>query len=346
MDLSDMSPDFLRPPTPAPARCMLSVVVPVFNEADGLVAFHRRLCTALADIEGGIEIVYVDDGSSDGSHDVLRQLRALDARVSVLRFSRNFGKEQALTAGLKTARGDAVVMIDADLQHPPEAIPQMLRAWREEGVDLVNMRRRHRAGESWARRTAAGWFYRLINRLSDVPIPADVGDFRLLSRRAVEVLNHMDERNRFMKGLFAWIGFRQATLDYDVQERHAGHTKWRFGQLWGLAVEGLVAFSTTPLRLASYAGMLSALASFGWGLYFLVKAMLLGDPVPGFPTLIVAVLFIGGLQLMAVGILGEYLGRLCVESKRRPLYVVEDYLPALDDARSRVRGLRHLVRAL
>jgi glycosyltransferase involved in cell wall biosynthesis len=318
MDLSDVNA----------ARCTLSVVVPVYNEAEGLPAFHRRLAAALSLVGGTVEVVYVDDGSADGSREVLRQLCRMDARVSVLRFSRNFGKEQALSAGLDVARGDAVVLIDADLQHPPEAIPQMLRVWREQGVDLVNMRRRHRDDEPWARRTAARLFYRLINRLSDVPIPADVGDFRLLSRRAVQVIRRLDERNRFMKGLFAWIGFRQATLDYDVQERHAGRSKWRFGQLLGLAVEGLVAFSTTPLRLASIAGMLSALLSFGWGLFFLLKALLLGDPVPGFPTLIVAVLFIGGLQLMAIGILGEYLGRLCVESKRRPLYVVDEYLPA------------------
>lgn len=334
------------PPPRHGARCLLSVVVPVFNEAEGLFAFHQRLARALAGVQGGIEIVYVDDGSSDNSHEVLKQLRQLDNRVAVLRFSRNFGKEQALTAGLRSARGEAVVMIDADLQHPPEAIPQMLDTWRTQGVDLVNMRRRHRDGESWARRRAAGLFYRLINGLSDVPIPADVGDFRLLSRRAVDVLNRMDERNRFMKGLFAWVGFRQATLDYDVADRHAGRTKWRFGQLWSLALEGLVSFSTTPLRLASWAGMLSALGAFAWGLFFLLKALLQGDPVPGFPTLIVAVLFIGGLQLMAIGILGEYLGRLCVEGKRRPLYVVEDYLPASGTVQPRPRGLRALLETL
>jgi glycosyltransferase involved in cell wall biosynthesis len=304
----------------------LGVVVPVFNEAEGLLAFHRRVVASLETLGLSFELLYVDDGSSDGSRAVLKRLRASDARVSLLGFSRNFGKEQALTAGLRVVAGDAVVLIDADLQHPPEVIAAMWQAWREEGVDLVNMRRRSRGDETWLKRRAARAFYRLINALSDVPIPADVGDFRLLSRRAVDVLNGMDERTRFMKGLFAWIGFPQLTLDYDVAERAAGKSKWRFRQLWRLAVEGLVSFSTAPLRLASLVGVLSALAAFGLGGFYLVKALLLGDPVAGFPTLIVAVLFLGGLQLMAMGILGEYIGRLCIEAKRRPLFVVDEHL--------------------
>jgi glycosyltransferase involved in cell wall biosynthesis len=304
----------------------LGVVVSVFNEAEGLLAFHRRVVASLETLGLSFELLYVDDGSSDGSRAVLKRLRASDARVSLLGFSRNFGKEQALTAGLRVVAGDAVVLIDADLQHPPEVIAAMWQAWREEGVDLVNMRRRSRGDETWLKRRAARAFYRLINALSDVPIPADVGDFRLLSRRAVDVLNGMDERTRFMKGLFAWIGFPQLTLDYDVAERAAGKSKWRFRQLWRLAVEGLVSFSTAPLRLASLVGVLSALAAFGLGGFYLVKALLLGDPVAGFPTLIVAVLFLGGLQLMAMGILGEYIGRLCIEAKRRPLFVVDEHL--------------------
>lgn len=310
------------------SRCTLSVVVPVFNEAESLLAFHRRLFATLEDSGENFEVVYVDDGSEDRSLALLKQFHASDLRVSVVRFSRNFGKEQALTAGLRVTQGDGVVLIDADLQHPPEAIPAMLHAWRSEGVDMVNMRRRSRDGESWLKRTAAGLFYRLINRLSDVPIPADVGDFRLLSRKAVGALCLLEERNRFMKGLFAWIGFRQMTLDYDADERFAGRSKWRLRQLWRLAVEGLVAFSITPLKLASYVGMTSAVVSFGYGLYFLVRAALLGDPVAGFPTLIVAILFIGGLQLMATGIVGEYLGRLCIESKQRPLYLVDEFIAA------------------
>lgn len=332
--------------TKSQAPCTLSVVVPVFNEAAGLVVFHRRLTAALAGLGASYEVVYVDDGSQDQSHQLLKQLRATDSRISLVRFSRNFGKEIALTAGLRLATGEAVVLIDADLQHPPEVIPTMFQTWRAEGVDMVNMRRRSRDDESWAKRTAARLFYALINRLSDVPIPADVGDFRLLSRRAVDALNRMDERNRFMKGLFAWVGFRQLTLDYDVEERFAGTSKWRLRQLWNFAIEGLVAFSIKPLKLASYVGMVTALLAFIYGGYFLLKALFLGDPVQGFPTLIVTVLFLGGLQLMATGIVGEYLGRLCVENKRRPLYLVEEYIPAASRGPTQGVGERLLAEGL
>lgn len=309
-----------------PSRPQLGVVVPVYNEAEGLAAFHRRLLAALEALGVPFELLYVDDGSRDRTRAMLKRLRASDPRVGVLGFSRNFGKEVALTAGLRVVRGDAVVMLDADLQHPPEAIAQMWQAWREHGVDLVNMRRRSRSDETWFKRRAAAGFYRLINALSDVPIPADVGDFRLLSRRAVDVLGSMDERTRFMKGLFAWIGFQQLTLEYDVAERVAGQSKWRLRQLWRLAVEGLVSFSTAPLRLASLVGVLSALGAFALGGIYLVKALLWGDAVAGFPTLIVTLLFLGGLQLMAMGILGEYLGRMWTETKRRPLFVVDEHL--------------------
>ncbi len=309
------------------APCTLSVVVPLYNEEAVLPLLHRRLLAALSAVTGGIEIIYVDDGSTDRTGQMLQQLRLSCTSVSVVRFSRNFGKEQALTAGLQMARGDAVVLIDADLQHPPEMIPAMVAAWRE-GADVVNMRRRDRNEESWLRRSSARMFYRLINGLSDTPIPQDIGDFRLFSRRAVDALNQLPERNRFMKGLFAWIGFRQTTLDFDCEERAAGQSKWRWRQLLHFAIEGVTAFSVRPLKLASYAGLTSALIAFGYALYFLVKTVVFGDSVAGFPTLIVVVLMLGGLQLLAIGVLGEYLGRLCLESKRRPLYIVEDYLPA------------------
>ena len=206
-------------------------------------------------------------------------------------------------------------------------VPEMVAAWRA-GADIVNMKRRSRRDESWAKRRAAGAFYRLINRLSDTPIPADIGDFRLLSRRAVQALNRMPERNRFMKGLFAWIGFPQVTLEYDVAERAAGATKWSPRQLTRFAVEGITAFSIQPLKFATKVGLLTALFAVGLGLFYLVRALLLGDPVPGFPTLIVVILMLGGMQLMAIGLLGEYLGRLWLESKQRPLYIVQDHWPA------------------
>ncbi|MET0517198.1 MAG: glycosyltransferase family 2 protein [Burkholderiaceae bacterium] len=309
--------------------CALSVVVPLLNEEESLPLLHRRLLSATAGLAGGVEIVYVDDGSTDRSPALLKQLHASCPVVSVIRFSRNFGKEQAITAGLQMARGEAVVVIDADLQHPPEMIPAMVQAW-QSGADVVNMRRRSRADESWLKRSAAGLFYRAINRLSDVPIPENVGDFRLFSRRAVDALNQLQERNRFMKGLFAWIGYRQVTLDYDVAERAGGHSKWRFRQLWRFALEGITAFSIAPLKLATKAGLASALLSLCCGVYFFIRTLAYGDPVPGFPTLIVVVLMLGGLQLLAIGVLGEYLGRLSLESKRRPLFLIENYEPASD----------------
>lgn len=317
----------------AEEACTLSIVVPMLNEEAGLPALHERLTAAVADVAGGYEILYVDDGSTDGTPAVLARLQAQSRNVSMLRFSRNFGKELAITAGLRHARGLAVVVIDADLQHPPEVIPEMVAAWRN-GADVVNMRRRSRVGESWLKRTAAHLFYRTINELSDTPIPENVGDFRLLSRRAVDALNQMPERNRFMKGLFSWIGFRQASIDFDVGVRTTGRSKWPFGQLWALAIEGVTAFSIAPLKLASKVGLVSALLAFATGLYFLIRTLLFGDPVQGFPTLIVVVLMLGGLQLMAIGIVGEYLGRLFLESKQRPLYLIESYVPASEFAAS------------
>lgn len=307
--------------------CLLSIVLPLFNEEAVLPMLHRRLLASVAHVPGGVEIVYVDDGSSDGSPELLKQLHASCAMVSVLRFSRNFGKEQAITAGLQFASGAAVIVMDSDLQHPPEMIPAMLQAWRD-GADVVNMRRRSRADETWLKRQAARSFYRAINRLSDMPIPEDVGDFRLFSRRAVDALNELHERNRFMKGLFAWIGYRQVTLDFDCGERAAGHSKWRFRQLWHFAIEGITAFSVAPLKVATKVGLACALLSIALGLSFFVRALAFGDPVPGFPTVIVVVLMLGGLQMLAIGVLGEYIARLSLESKRRPLFLIESYEPA------------------
>lgn len=312
--------------TPA-SDCLLSVVIPLLNEREVLPLLHRRVRQATDGLGGPVELLFIDDGSTDGSADVLRRLAADDPRVGVIRFSRNFGKELAMSAGLQAARGQAVVILDADLQHPPELIPQMVAAW-QGGVDIVNMKRRSRADEAWAKRQAAGVFYRLINRLSDIEIPADVGDFRLLSRRAVDALNAMPERNRFMKGLFAWIGFPQVTLDYDVAVRAAGHTKWNPRQLTRFAIEGITAFSIQPLKFATKGGLVAAGVAVLLGIWYLVRALAYGDPVPGFPTLIVVILMLGGVQLMAIGVLGEYLGRMWLESKHRPLYIVQDHWPA------------------
>ncbi len=311
----------------SPSGYVLSVIVPVFNEEAVLEAFHRRLMAVLAKIPGEFEVIYVDDGSTDASSLILQQLQAPDPTVGVMRFSRNFGKEQAMSAGLREARGEGVVVIDADLQDPPELIPAMVEAWRQ-GGDVVNMRRRSRAGETWVKRATAHAFYRVINWLSETPIPEDVGDFRLLSRRVVDALNQLPEQNRFMKGLFAWVGYKQVTLEYHRDARAAGTGKWPYWRLWNFALEGITGFSTVPLKLASYVGLASAMAAFAYSAYFFVKTLTVGDPVSGFPTLIVTMLFLGGLQLMALGIVGEYLGRLFIEAKGRPLYLIDTYLPA------------------
>jgi polyisoprenyl-phosphate glycosyltransferase len=313
---------------PVAARdCTLSVVVPVFNEQEVLPVFHSRLVAALSKLDVSWEIVYVNDGSTDNSLNTLRALHHQQPAVAVINLSRNFGKEGAMCAGLKMTRGEAVVLIDADLQDPPELIADMVQAWRG-GADVVNMQRRSRQGDTWVKKTTAQGFYRIINLLSEVPIAVDVGDFRLLSRRAVDALAQLPERSRFMKGLFAWIGFNQVTLRYDRHPRAAGQTKWPYLRLLRFAMDGITGFSVVPLRLASYTGFLVAFLAFAYALMFLVKTLLYGDVVQGFPTLIVTILLLGGLQLMAIGILGEYMGRLFMQSKQRPLYFISDHLPA------------------
>lgn len=319
-------PSALHPQTLAPA-CQLSVVVPVFNEEAVIALFQARLLQVLATCPGVHEVIYVDDGSTDGSAQVLETLRAACPQVGVARLSRNFGKEHAMTAGLELARGAAVIILDVDLQDPPELIPSMLDAWRA-GADVVNMRRTGRDGETVVKKATSHFFYRIINRLSDVAIPSDVGDFRLFSRRAVDALNRLPESNRFMKGLFAWIGFSQVTLDYHRKARAAGLSKWPYWRLWNFALEGITSFSTVPLRVASYVGFSSAFGAFIYALYFFIKTQIWGDSVKGFPTLIEVVLLLGGLQLMAIGIVGEYVGRIYLESKRRPLYLLDSFKPA------------------
>lgn len=317
----------ITPPATRSTTVTLSVVVPVFNEEVVLASFHRRLSTVLVETGISYEVIYIDDGSTDRTQPILRGLQLTQPMISLARLSRNFGKEAAMTAGLLLARGDAVIIIDADLQDPPEQIPVMLQAWRA-GNDLVNLRRRSRAGESLWKRTTAGAFYRFIERISEVPIARDVGDFRLFSRRAVEALNQMPERGRFMKGLFAWIGYPQVTIEYDRDARAAGEAKQDIFKLLGLALEGITAFSAAPLRIATWLGIAAAGSSFLYAIYFLVKSLARGDPVQGFPTLIISMLFLGGLQLLCMGVLGEYIARIFTETKRRPMYLIESYRPA------------------
>jgi len=306
---------------------MLSIIVPAFNEQDVLGEFHQRISKVLDGIDMAAEILYVNDGSTDETYALLCELHRQDDRVAIVNLSRNFGKEIAMTAGLHKATGDAVVVIDADLQDPPELIPQFITEW-QNGYDVVYATRRRREGESLFKKTTAHAFYRFMRTIGDVQLPADTGDYRLLSRRAVDALNTLSERHRFMKGLFAWIGFKQKAVVYDRDPRFAGETKWNYWRLWNLAIEGITSFTTVPLKFATYLGFLVALVAFIYGSIMIVKTLLYGNPVPGYPSLVAIMLFFGGVQLMAIGLLGEYIGRIFTETKQRPLYFVSDYLPS------------------
>ena len=312
-------------PAPTPE---LSVVVPAYNEEAVLEAFHARLAATLDRLPLRSEILFVNDGSRDRTLALAEALRARDPRIAVLDLSRNFGKEIALTAGLHHARGDAVVVIDADLQDPPEVIPQLVAAWRERGADVVYAQRTSRPGEGPLKRGTAHLFYLLMQHVGRIHIPPDTGDFRLLSRRAVEALRDYPEQHRFMKGLFTWIGFDQVAVPYEREPRLAGASKWSWLRLLNLAIEGITSFTAAPLRFASILGLLIASVAFVDAVYIVYKTLRFGDPVAGYPSLMTAVLFLGGVQLTAIGILGEYLGRVFHETKRRPLYHVKDYRPA------------------
>jgi len=305
---------------------LLSIVVPAYNEATILSAFHQRLGATLATLSIGSEIIYVNDGSTDDTIKVLHTLRTNDARVAIVDLSRNFGKEIALSAGLDYANGDAVVVIDADLQDPPELIPTLLEHW-QEGYDIVYAKRVSRAGETWFKKFSAYLFYRVLRKISPLQIPMDTGDFRLLSRRTVEALKQLRETHRFMKGLFSWIGFPQIAVLYERDPRFGGKSKWNYWKLWNLAIEGITSFSIAPLKFSTYLGSMTALGAFVYALVIIYKTLVFGEPVPGYPSLMVVILFLGGIQLLTLGIIGEYLGRTFVETKQRPLYFVKDYMP-------------------
>ena len=306
--------------------CRLSVVVPAYNEQFVIEPFHQRLSAVLNGIDLNYEIVYVNDGSADDTVAALRRLRERDSRVAMVDLSRNFGKEIALTAGLDYAQGEAVVVIDADLQDPPELIPELLRYW-EEGYDVVSAKRVRRDGETALKKITAHLFYRLMQRVGRVTIPEDTGDFRLLSRRAVDSLKQLREQHRFMKGLFTWIGYPQKAVPYRRDARYAGDTKWNYWRLWNFALEGITSFTTTPLKISMYAGVITALGAFFYGLVIIVEKLFFGNPVAGYPSLMVVILFLGGVQLTTLGIIGEYLARTFDEAKNRPLYIVSEFLP-------------------
>jgi glycosyltransferase involved in cell wall biosynthesis len=300
----------------------VSIVVPFYNEAEGVGHFQERLQAALArvpDIE--FEIVCVDDGSRDDTLARLVAVAGQDPRFVVIELSRNFGKEAALSAGIDAATGDAVIPIDADLQDPPELIPELIAEWRK-GADVVLARRSERTSDSWLKRTTAALFYRAHNRVSPIKIPDNVGDFRLMNRAVVDALKAMPERNRFMKGLFAWVGFRTVTVDYARDPRAAGETKFSGWKLWNLALEAFTSFSTAPLKLWTYIGGFGAVASLLYAAGIIARTLIYGADVPGYASLLVVVLFVGSIQLIGIGVLGEYVGRIYLETKQRPGYIV------------------------
>jgi polyisoprenyl-phosphate glycosyltransferase len=310
-----------------PTAPILSIIVPVKDEEDAIAPFVARVGAVLDGLDDpaakGWEILFVDDGSSDATLPAIIAASQSNPRVRAISFSRNFGKEPALSAGLDYAQGAAVIPIDVDLQDPPEVIGDMIKAWRA-GHEVVYGVRRNRESDSLPKRLTADLYYRAHNRLSHDKIPEHAGDFRLLDRKVVEVIKAMPERNRFMKGLFAWSGFKQTAVEYDRVERSVGTTKFRYWKLWTLALDGITSASTAPLRIWSYIGVVVAFLSFLYALYIILLAVITGIDAPGYASLMTAVLFFGGLQLISLGVLGEYVGRILVETKQRPLYVVRE----------------------
>lgn len=306
---------------------MLSVIAPVKDEQDAIepfVARVRAVIEALADpASDSFEILFIDDGSTDSTMDRIRAAHAADRRIRAVSLSRNFGKEAALSAGLDHARGDAIVPMDADLQDPPELLGEMLAKWRE-GFEIVYGVRNNRETDSLPKRLTADLYYRAHNWLSADKIPEHAGDFRLLDRKVADVIRQMPERTRFMKGLFAWAGFRQASVSYTREPRRIGETKFNYWKLWTFALDGITSASTVPLRVWSYLGGIVALFAIGYALLVVVRTLISGVQVPGYASLMVAVLFLGGLQLLSLGILGEYVGRIMTETKNRPLYVIRE----------------------
>lgn len=306
---------------PLRQQALVSVIVPFLNEEEVLSTCHNRVCQALDTLGQHCEIIYIDDGSTDQSWSMVKTLSHPTHKIKCLRLSRNFGKEAATSAGLKAATGRCSVLLDADLQDPPEYIKQMVQAWRD-GAHIVEMQRKKRHGENILKRYTAHLFYRLMSKISDQPITENVGDFRLLDQQVVTVINTLTERSRFMKGLLAWPGFKRTILPFDRDPRLAGSTKWNYSKLIHLALEGITSFSTKPLRWATLAGVGTSLIAFVMALVILTKTLIWGDPVTGYPSTMLIILFLGGIQLLSIGILGEYVGRLFIESKQRPLYVL------------------------
>jgi polyisoprenyl-phosphate glycosyltransferase len=308
----------------AKPAALVSIVTPFYNEGEGVELFYQSITQLLAQHPSlCFEVVCVDDGSKDDTLARLKILVAKDARFKAIELSRNFGKEAALTAGIDAARGDAVIPMDADLQDPPELITQMIAQW-QAGADVVLAKRTDRSVDPYLKRKTAEWFYSLHNRISSIAIPENVGDFRLMNRAAVDALKRLPEQQRFMKGLFAWVGFKTHTIEYTRQQRSAGESKFSGWKLWNFALEGITSFSTAPLRIWTLVGALIGFLTLLYGIFIIVRTLTSGVDVPGYASLLVAVLFLGSLQLISIGVLGEYIGRIYLESKQRPTYIVRE----------------------
>ena len=307
----------------------ISIIVPFYNEYDNLAILHTALRSVIASMQHPYhwEILYVDDGSTDGSADWLIAQREHDPTIALVQLSRNFGKERALSAGIDYCQSDAAIFIDADMQDPPEIIPQLIEPWQNGDADIVYAKRISRKGESWLKKASAKLFYKIIARLTSFPIPQNAGDFRLMSRETIDQLKKMREQTRFMKGLFAWVGYRQKEILYHRNPRHKGRSKWNYRKLWQLSLEGITSFSIAPLKVASYVGIIAVLFAMTYATIIIYRTLVYGTDVPGYPSLMVTVLFMGGAQMLTIGILGEYIGRIFSEVKQRPLYLTKRFLP-------------------
>lgn len=302
---------------------LLSIIAPMYNESEGIDLFFATMATTLSDIDMDYEIICVDDGSQDDTLEQLRNHASRNNKIKVVALSRNFGKEAAMTAAIDYSRGDAVLPIDADLQDPPELILQMVDQWRA-GYQVVYAKRISRDSDTMVKRNTAGWFYKLFNRMSDINIPENVGDFRLMDRRVVDAIKKLPEKDRFMKGLFCWPGFKHTTIEFERQTRALGTTKFNYWKLWNFALSGITSFSTMPIRMGVYLGLIVAALSFIYGVIVIMKTAFTGVDVPGYASLLVVVLFIGGIQLFFLGLMGEYIGRIYKEVKNRPIYYVAE----------------------
>ncbi len=300
---------------------LISILVPMYNESEVIPIFFEKLREVLEQVGTQYEIICVDDGSTDNTLSLIEAYAEKDARIKVIAFSRNFGKEPAMSAAVDFASGDAVIPIDADLQDPPELILEMIDKWRQ-GFDVVYAKRSSRDTDSLMKRSTANWFYSLFNRMSEMDIPKNVGDYRLMDRKVVNVIKALPEKDRFMKGLFCWPGFKNTSVEFERQKRAEGVTHFNFWKLWNFALSGITSFSTMPIRLGIYLGLLISLASFVYVIFIVTKTLLFGVDVPGYASIMVSVLFLGGVQLFFLGLLGEYIGRIYKEVKNRPLYIV------------------------